>query len=67
MSSSLSPPVGGESGAYEIITGIIDPVPVPPSFFVKYPLPRDLNFVEKDLKAHVPREYISGHFATFTG
>jgi len=64
-----SPPEGGDSGAYEIITGVIDPVPISHSFSDEYQIPKDAgsNFVENDLKAHVPPEYVSGHFATFTG
>jgi endonuclease/exonuclease/phosphatase family metal-dependent hydrolase len=64
-----SPPVGSDSGAYGIITGLISPIPISPSFSDKYPVLKDdsSSFVEKDLKAHVPRQYVSGDFATFTG
>ncbi|KAF8325426.1 Endonuclease/exonuclease/phosphatase [Cantharellus anzutake] len=64
-----SSPNGSDSGAYQITTGGINPAAIPSSFTQKYPILSDHGpkFTEQDLKAHVPRQHISGDFATFTG
>ncbi|EPT03257.1 hypothetical protein FOMPIDRAFT_1047244 [Fomitopsis schrenkii] len=59
---------GYDSGAYQIATGVLPPVPINETFAEKYKVPatRD-DFVLRDLKAETPRMRISGDFATFTG
>ncbi|CCL99363.1 uncharacterized protein FIBRA_01381 [Fibroporia radiculosa] len=60
---------GYDSGAYQIITGHIPPVPIDSTFEAKYAVPPDAfpQFIMQDLKAETPRMHISGDFATFTG
>ncbi|KZT64960.1 DNase I-like protein [Daedalea quercina L-15889] len=61
---------GHDSGAYQIITGAIPPVPVNETFAEKYRVPPHAGksaFVMVDLKAETPRMQVSGNYATFTG
>ena len=59
---------GYDSGAYQIATGAIPPVPMNETFAEKYRVPETQDeFVLRDLKAETPRMRISGDFATFTG
>ncbi|KAM5546045.1 hypothetical protein V8D89_000171 [Ganoderma adspersum] len=60
---------GTDSGAYQIITGEIAPVAINATFAAKYAVPSGTldGFTMLDLKAEVPREYISGEYATYTG
>lgn len=60
---------GTDSGAYQIITGEIEPVAINATFAAKYAVPSGVlgDFKMLDLKAEVPREYISGEYATYTG
>lgn len=63
-----SPQSGDDSGAYRIITGENDPLPVTSDFQSQFPIPNDSPaFKLLDLKAETPREFVSGHFATYTG
>ena len=64
-----NPSTGTDSGAYQIITGEIPPVPVNATFAAKYAVPNGTlpDFTMQDLKAKVPREYVSGEYATYTG
>ncbi|TBU30372.1 Endonuclease/exonuclease/phosphatase [Dichomitus squalens] len=64
-----SPSTGTDSGAYQIITGQIPPEPVNATFAAKYAVPNGTlsDFTMLDLKAEVPREYVSGEYATYTG
>lgn len=63
-----SPQSGRDSGAYLIVTGEIDSVPVASDFQSKYSIPEDSSpFQLLDLKAETPRRFVSGHYATFTG
>ena len=64
-----SPATGTDSGAYQIITGQLAPVAINQTFADKYSVPGSVlpNFTMLDLKAKVPREYVSGEYATYTG
>lgn len=63
-----SPQSGRDSGAYRIVTGEIDSIPVASDFQSKYPIAEDSPpFQLRDLKAETPRRFVSGHYATFTG
>lgn len=64
-----SPSTGNDSGAYQIVTGVIPPVAINQTFAEKYAVPNGVltNFTMKDLKAEAPREYVSGNYATYTG
>ena len=63
------PPSGPESGAYQIITGALPPVPVDPEFADKYRPKEDVfvDFKFLDIRTETPRLGVSGNFATFTG
>ncbi|KAH9931583.1 Endonuclease/exonuclease/phosphatase [Fomitopsis serialis] len=62
---------GYDSGAYQIVTGVVPPVPINETFAEKYKVPTRGDekdaFVGVDLKAETPRMRVSGDFATFTG
>ncbi|TFY62867.1 hypothetical protein EVJ58_g3596 [Rhodofomes roseus] len=63
---------GSDSGAYQIITGVVPPVPINETFAEKYKVPvhgdeKDAKFVMVDLKGETPRMQVAGDFATFTG
>jgi len=64
-----STPTGSDSGAYDITTGVSQPLPIDPTFADKYVVPSDkeLSFHFQDLRAVTPRPFISGNYATFTG
>ena len=64
-----SPSTGNDSGAYQIITGQIPPVPINQTFAEKYAVPNGIlsDFTMLDLKAQAPRELVSGQYATYTG
>ena len=64
-----SPPTGGDSGAYEIVTGKIPPVPVDSKFTKTYtPDGNQLpGFKFLDTRLETPRFNVSANFATFTG
>ncbi|KAF9477733.1 hypothetical protein BDN70DRAFT_880842 [Pholiota conissans] len=57
-----------DSGAYQIITGSIPPLPIDPVFTQKYPIdPAQLpSFGCLDLRTEGPRRNVSSNFATFT-
>lgn len=64
-----SPSTGTDSGAYNISTGVLPPVPVNATFAQRFAVPDGTlpGFVLQDLKAQVPRFAVSGDFATYTG
>ncbi|KAI0771037.1 Endonuclease/exonuclease/phosphatase [Trametes elegans] len=64
-----SPATGKDSGAYAIITGARAPVAVDAAFAAKYAVPEGElpDFKMVDLKGQVPRQAVSGDFATYTG
>jgi endonuclease/exonuclease/phosphatase family metal-dependent hydrolase len=64
-----SPSIGPDSGAYNISTGILPPVPINQTFAEKFAVPNGTldNFVLQDLKGKTPRFDVGGDFATFTG
>ena len=64
-----SPSTGNDSGAYQIITGLIPPVAINETFAQKYAVPTGVlsDFVMLDLKAQAPRDAVSGQYATYTG
>lgn len=64
-----SPPTGTDSGAYQIVTGVQDPVAVNATFAAKFAVPDDAlpDFKMLDLRAQAPRALVGRNFATFTG
>lgn len=64
-----SPQEGRDSGAYQIITGATRPLEVPQEFGNRFPLSGtdDSEFKLKDVKGETPRQFVSGHYATYTG
>jgi len=64
-----SPQSGDDSGAYTIITGQQQAVPVNEAFAQKYAVPKgefnDFKFL--DMRATTPRFRVSGNYATYTG
>lgn len=64
-----SPSFGFDSGAYNISTGVLPPVPINETFAEKYAVPAEelQGFVLKDLRVATPRFSVSGDFATYTG
>lgn len=64
-----SPQTGSDSGAYNITTGELAPVPVNATFAQKYAVGDDQlpSFRLLDLKAKAPRFAVSGNYATYTG
>ncbi|KAJ7282386.1 Endonuclease/exonuclease/phosphatase [Mycena rebaudengoi] len=69
MGDLNSAPTGGDSGAYEIITGARPPVALPADFAAKYAVDEDKlpNFTLLDLREQAPRRAVSNNYATFTG
>lgn len=64
-----SSPTGSDSGAYEIVTGKVPPVPVDKTFADQYS-PREGAFPDfkfLDTRTETPRFGVSGNFGTFTG
>lgn len=64
-----SPPTGADGGAYQITTGVIEPLPINATFAKKYSwkLKEEKEFKLVDFAAEAPPRYRSGNFATFTG
>ncbi|PSR74723.1 hypothetical protein PHLCEN_2v9602 [Hermanssonia centrifuga] len=60
---------GSDSGAYNITTGVLPPVPINATFAATYAVPNGTldNFIMDDLKGVAPRFSVSGNFATYTG
>lgn len=59
---------GRDSGAYQIATGVLEPPPLPADFLSAFPVSDDAPaFKMVDVKAEVPRQFVSGHYATYTG
>ncbi|TFK66224.1 hypothetical protein BDN72DRAFT_860062 [Pluteus cervinus] len=60
---------GSDSGAYQILTGLLAPVAIDPTFGQKYFVPSTVlpGFKLLDLRGQAPRNRISTTFATFTG
>ena len=59
---------GRDSGAYQIVTGGGNGPPLPADFLSAFPVSDDAPaFKMVDVKAEVPRQFVSGHYATFTG
>ena len=76
MGDFNSPQTGRDAGAYEIATGSASAFPVPKEFADKFPLSIKSKtdgekatqpFALIDIKAQTPRQFISGHYATYTG
>lgn len=61
--------IGSDSGAYNIITGVIPPVAINATFAAKYHVDDDQlpGFTMLDLRGQAPRRSVSTNFATFTG
>ncbi|KAI3612979.1 endonuclease exonuclease phosphatase family protein [Moniliophthora roreri] len=64
-----SPSFGDDSGAYDIITGAANPVPINATFAEKFAVGDDEapDFKMVDLRGKAPRERVSRNYATFTG
>ena len=64
-----SAPTGGDSGAYQIITGKVPPVPVDSKFTKTYTPSgnQGAGFKYLDTRLETPRFNVSANFATFTG
>ena len=59
---------GHDSGAYQIATGLVHGPPPPADFLSAFPVSDDAPaFKMVDVKAEVPRQFVSGHYATYTG
>jgi len=59
---------GRDSGAYQIVTGLVNGPPLPADFLSAFPVSGDAPaFKMVDVKAEVPRQFVSGHYATYTG
>ncbi|KAL1718203.1 Endonuclease/exonuclease/phosphatase [Schizophyllum commune] len=69
MGDFNSPPTGGDSGAYNITTGVLEPVAINQTFADKYAVSDDQlpDFTLLDLRGQTPRRSVSSNFATFTG
>ncbi|KAG5727472.1 hypothetical protein E4T56_gene12036 [Termitomyces sp. T112] len=61
--------MGSDSGAYNIITGVLPPVAINATFAAKYRVDDDQlpGFTMLDLRGQAPRRSVSTNFATFTG
>ncbi|OCH84829.1 hypothetical protein OBBRIDRAFT_740880 [Obba rivulosa] len=64
-----SPSAGFDSGAYQIATGKIPPVPLDSEFARKYSVPDGTlpKFAMRDLRGETPKMRVSGHYATYIG
>ncbi len=64
-----SPAEGEDTGAYRIVTGAEDPLPINETFTTKYSIAGDQmkGFKMLDLRGQTPPEKVSSNFATFTG
>ncbi|KAF8295421.1 mannose-6-phosphatase [Clavulina sp. PMI_390] len=58
---------GRDGGAYGIVAGGVAPVSIDNQFEKKFPVSQDEEFRLLDIKAETPRQFTSGHYATFTG
>lgn len=68
-SGHSSPSTGTDSGAYNIITGVADPVPVNATFAAKFAVPDSQmpDFRMIDMRGVAPRVAVGTNYATFTG
>ncbi|KAF9032865.1 hypothetical protein BDZ89DRAFT_1091189 [Hymenopellis radicata] len=64
-----SPAEGEDTGAYRIVTGAADPLPINETFTTKYRISGNKmkGFKMLDLRGETPPEKVSNNFATFTG
>jgi endonuclease/exonuclease/phosphatase family metal-dependent hydrolase len=63
-----SPQSGRDSGAYRIVTGHLSSPSLPARFLSAFPVSDDAPaFKMVDVKAETPRQFVSGHYATYTG
>ncbi|KAK7047844.1 hypothetical protein VNI00_006172 [Paramarasmius palmivorus] len=64
-----SPSLGDDSGAYNIITGATEPVPINQTFAERFAVGDDEQpgFKMLDLRGEAPRANVSRNYATFTG
>lgn len=63
-----SPQSGHDSGAYRIVTGLLDAPLLPADFLAAFPVSDDApTFTMVDVKSETPRQFVSGHYATYTG
>ncbi|EJD54707.1 DNase I-like protein [Auricularia subglabra TFB-10046 SS5] len=63
-----SPPIGTDSGAYEIVTGQIPPIAVNETFAAKFAVNDDQlpDFKLLDIRAEAPRDQVGRNYATYT-
>ncbi|EJD54872.1 hypothetical protein AURDEDRAFT_110311 [Auricularia subglabra TFB-10046 SS5] len=64
-----SPPVGADSGAYQIATGQLPPVAMNATFAAKFAVPDDAlpDFKLLDLRSQASRDQVGHNYATYTG
>lgn len=63
-----SPQSGHDSGAYRIVTGLLSSPYLPAHFLSAFPIFTGApSFKMVDVKAETPRQFVSGHYATYTG
>ncbi|KAB5592956.1 hypothetical protein CTheo_3591 [Ceratobasidium theobromae] len=65
------PAEGSDNGAYQIFTGVLEPVTINATFAEKFAVPSDSplpgDFKMLDTRGIIPRQKVFGHFATYTG